>query len=430
MDSSIPFKGEAKRIDDVDLPRLAAKLGSQVGEDELHAFIDTETLGSGFQSDGSLKRLYEPHVAYRVAGPGAARDALVKAGLAYPEWKPGKYPRDSTDRILKASEIAGREIAYQATSWGSMQVLGENYRIAGFESAVQMVEMMADDEEVHVWAAINYIINTDIADDMQRLAELTRPTQPEDCISIVRAYNGPGYAKNNYHVKFAKAHNKWRGIPDTPWSGDESAGMPPVYPTRPTRPGTVTTRPMQPDAAALKAVQTHLLRLGYTEVGKPDGKWGQKTRSAILAFRDTHGLPLTPTVDEQFMAKLMLAEPREIAPERQNSTVEDLRESGSRIIKAADAGQGGAAVLGGAGAVGVALQAVDTLGGQLDNAKGLLDRIEPIKEALAAAGPYVLVGIAVFIAWQLYRAKQARLDDHRTGKTATADRHSVIEVPR
>lgn len=424
------FKGKAKKIDDMDLPRLASQLGAHVGEDELHAFADTESHGSGFQADGSLKRLFEPHVFYRNLSPGPKRDAAVAQGLAYPKWKPGSYPKDSTPRILAAEKI-DREAAYRATSWGLMQVLGENYKLAGFQSAVQMVDMMMDDEEVHVWAAVQFIMNSDLADEMEKLAQLDRPTRPEDCIAIVSRYNGPGYAKNGYHIKFAKAHNKWRGIPDTPWDGDPEAGSPPVYPTRPVLPGKPTApRPMQPDATALRAVQKRLLELGYTEVGKPDGKWGPKTRAAILAFRDGAGMPLTPTVDEQFMSKLMLAEPREVAPERANATVADLRQGGSRIVQAADAGQGGAAVLGGAGAVGVALQGIDVLGGGLDRAKALLDRIEPIREALAACGPYVLIGIALFIGWQLYRAKMARLDDHHSGKTATTDRHAVIEVSR
>ena len=80
--TTVPFKGKAKPLDDVDLPRLASRLGAHVGEDPLHAFMDTESLGSGFYPNGSVKRLYEPHVAYRDAGPGPVRDALVKAGLA------------------------------------------------------------------------------------------------------------------------------------------------------------------------------------------------------------------------------------------------------------------------------------------------------------------------------------------------------------
>ena len=51
------FKGAAKRIEDTDLPRIGATIG--VGEDELHAFMDVEAAGSGFDSAGRPKMLFE-----------------------------------------------------------------------------------------------------------------------------------------------------------------------------------------------------------------------------------------------------------------------------------------------------------------------------------------------------------------------------------
>lgn len=425
------FKGKSKRIDDVDIPRLASRIG--VGEDLMHGFMDTESLGSGFYPDGSVKRLFEPHVFYRQLPAGPTRDKAVKLGLAYPKWGMKPYPKDSTARILQAADI-DQEAAYRATSWGGFQVLGENFRMAGYASATEMVEDMMDDEETHLNAAVNFIIAAGIDDDMRRVEAIKGRILPEHCVPIVRVYNGAGYVKNNYHAKFASAVNKWRGIPDTAWDGDPEAGEPPVdmpmspLPKAPAKPAPMAAEP--PSGAALKAAQKRLLELGYTEVGTPDGKWGTKTRAAVLAFRADHEMPLVAKIDDAFLAALMVAEPREVAPGRQNATIDDLREKGSRIIGAADNATGGAVVLGGASGVGVALQGIEVLSDRLDSAKGLLDRIEPIKEALIAAGPWVLGAVTVFILWQLYKAKRFRLDDHRSGKTATANHHASIEVPR
>ena len=44
------FNGRAKGLDDVDQPALGYRIG--VGEDELHAFMDVETSGSGFDPQG------------------------------------------------------------------------------------------------------------------------------------------------------------------------------------------------------------------------------------------------------------------------------------------------------------------------------------------------------------------------------------------
>ena len=53
------FHGKAKRLDDVDLPRVAARIG--VGEDEIHAVLDVETAGSGTMMlrTGAVRRAVE-----------------------------------------------------------------------------------------------------------------------------------------------------------------------------------------------------------------------------------------------------------------------------------------------------------------------------------------------------------------------------------
>ena len=86
------FRGEAKRLEDLDLPRIGYRIGC--GEDELHAFMDVEASGSGFDPQGRPKMLFEPHVFYRNLS-GAKRDQAVEQKLAYPKWRPSTYPKDS-----------------------------------------------------------------------------------------------------------------------------------------------------------------------------------------------------------------------------------------------------------------------------------------------------------------------------------------------
>lgn len=208
------FRGAAKRLDDIDLPRLGATIG--VGEDELHAVIDVESRGKGFDSQGRPLILYEPHVAYRNASSPATRNALVKAGLAYRKWGEKPYPRDSYPRLLQAIKI-DETAALKACSWGMFQVLGENAESLGYSSVQAFVRDMMADEENHLAAAIEFIKVNRLDDDLQRLAALKRPTTASDCSSFTRVWNGPGHLKNDYPAKMARAHNKWRGIKDTPW---------------------------------------------------------------------------------------------------------------------------------------------------------------------------------------------------------------------
>lgn len=130
------FKGFARRLDDLDLPRLGASIG--VGRDEIHAFLHVETSGHGFDAQGRPVILFEPHVFYRNLA-GAARAKAVAAGLAYAKWGEKPYPRDSYPR-LKAACAIDETAALRSASWGLGQVLGENFRAAGFPTVQAMVE--------------------------------------------------------------------------------------------------------------------------------------------------------------------------------------------------------------------------------------------------------------------------------------------------
>jgi hypothetical protein len=202
------FQGKAKRLDDIDLPREGAALG--IGEDEVHAVLDVESAGTGFDSKGRPKMLFEPHIFHRLLGPGAARDRAVRAGLAYPRWK-RDYPRDSYPRLVQAMAIS-EEIALQSASWGLGQVMGFNHAAAGYLSARAMVADFLYDEETHLRAMMAFIKANKLDDELRR----------HDWAGFARGYNGPGFAKNGYDRKLAAAFAKWQRIRDTPWSPDQN----------------------------------------------------------------------------------------------------------------------------------------------------------------------------------------------------------------
>lgn len=202
MDTS--FRGAAPRLDDIDLPRLGHRIG--VGEDELHAFMDVEAAGSGFDAQGRPKMLFEPHVFFRnLVGP--KRDAAVKAGLAYRTWGEKPYPADSYPRLLKAVAI-DETAALMSASWGLTQILGENCKAAGYATPQAMVEAFMADEAAHLEATIVLLQAWGIDDDLKA----------HRWAVVARVWNGPGYARNRYDVRLAEAFAKWRRIRDTPWA--------------------------------------------------------------------------------------------------------------------------------------------------------------------------------------------------------------------
>jgi len=164
-------------------------------------------------------------------------------------------------------------------------------------------------------------------------------------------------------------------------------------------------------AMSVRDVQVRLRALGYHEAGTPDGIIGPRTRGAILAFRDDNALPLVPIIDVALTEALDSASPRPVVPERAEGVPAE-----SRIITAANA-QIGLGVLGAAGTI---TSQVAPAIEQAEGAQGLANRLLAVlglEGALAAALPWI--GAAVFIGVILYavKARNARIEDHRTGKT-------------
>jgi uncharacterized protein (TIGR02594 family) len=173
-------------------------------------------------------------------------------------------------------------------------------------------------------------------------------------------------------------------------------------------------RPLRSDAPQrpeMRVVQQQLKDLGYFEVGIVDGRYGLRTRAAVLAFRADNGLGLSPDVDPVLVKALQKAKPRAVSRERAEGKPE-----GSRIVKAADA-QIATGIVGTAGAVAsMVVPAVETAERAKDvteRTAGLLNLTDWLLPVLPWAGAAIFL-IVILLAW---KAKAARIEDHRSGKT-------------
>lgn len=202
-----PWRGKAAKIDDYDLPRIGHRIG--VGEDEIHALLDVESRGTGFDKHGVIK-LYEEHVMYRSL-PKAKRKRAVQLGIAHPEWR-RNYKNNHT-RFLRAYEF-DKTAALKACSWGLGQTLGENHAACGFDTVFSMVRAYAEDEANQLEGMVEFIISNKLDDELRE----------HDWAGFARGYNGKYYYKHNYHGRLKKRYEFWAGKPDTPWS-PESAEM-------------------------------------------------------------------------------------------------------------------------------------------------------------------------------------------------------------
>ena len=162
---------------------------------------------------------------------------------------------------------------------------------------------------------------------------------------------------------------------------------------------------------SVREVQTRLRALGFNEVGAIDGVIGPRTRAAILAFRDDNALPLVPIIDVAIAEALEHAAPREVTPERAAGLPKQ-----SRIVAAANA-QIGLGVMGAVGTLGAQIAPALAEAEQAQDLAARMIALFGMKTWLPAALPWI--GLAVFVAVILYalKARAARIEDHRTGRT-------------
>ena len=219
------FVGRAKPIDDIDLPLLGSKM--RVGEDEIHAFIDAETSGSGFDNFKRPKALFEPHRFYRELSGQELTNAITQ-GLAYKTWKTKPYPKDSYPRIIKAQAI-NETAALKATSWGLGQIMGDNHLAAGYPTVQAMVKAFMDDEENQLAACVNFIINK----------KLDVHLRNHNWKAFAHGYNGPLFEINKYDEKLEDGFNKWKRIKDTPFNSNRPINSP----TKPVITQPITVKP-------------------------------------------------------------------------------------------------------------------------------------------------------------------------------------------
>lgn len=192
------------------------------------------------------------------------------------------------------------------------------------------------------------------------------------------------------------------------------------------KPETPPEPPKARDALAdfeVRAIQERLVELNYPEVGRIDGKWGSKTTGAIGAFQHYEGLPETSDYDEATRARLAVASPREVDPDRAKTTVDDLRVSGSKTVKAADSGKSIAKLIVGLGVAGATEKS-----GAIESAQQAVDTVSSIRPVVDGAADFVgwvtshwwigaIVGGA-FVWIYFGDVIQRRLIDQVTGKHA------------
>jgi hypothetical protein len=83
-----------------------------------------------------------------------------------------------------------------ATSYGLMQIMGFNYRLAGFKSVDEMIESFKKSDANQLKGGLNFIKSAGLLDELRL----------KDWAKFAKGYNGAGYEANKYDTKLKEAY--------------------------------------------------------------------------------------------------------------------------------------------------------------------------------------------------------------------------------
>lgn len=251
----IQFKKLGLPMTGVGMNAACENLG--VAEPEIWAVLTVETRGFGFLKDRRPQILFERHIFSQRTGHRFDAHHPDISGR-----QPGGYEggADEYTRLEKAVSL-DQQAALQSASWGLSQVMGFNFKIAGYANVEDMVKAIVEGEDAHLESLANFIRSNN-----KCLTAIRR----RDWGSFAACYNGPAFRKNEYDSRLAAAYQK--------------------------------SKAMLPDIG-LRRVQVALTYLGY-KPGPIDGFRGRMTRGAVGDFQAREGLPVTGELDDRTEDKL------------------------------------------------------------------------------------------------------------------------------
>lgn len=211
----------------------------------------------------------------------ADREIARRAGLASPTAGAVANPRSQAARwkMLAQAQAIDRRAAHEATSWGLGQVMGAHWAWLGFADVDALVAEARSGAAGQARLMARYIVKSGLAPAIRR----------RDWESFARGYNGPGFARNAYHLKVAAA---FRRHADATAHGTQDTDAP-------LRHGSTGT--------VVADLQRTLSALGYPL--DVDGKFGPATSAAVKNFQKDHGLAADGIVDIQTRRALSDAMP-------------------------------------------------------------------------------------------------------------------------
>lgn len=369
------YKGTGERLRLGELAQIAKEFNLE--EAHLKTVIEVETSGKGFDSLGWVAFLFEPHKFYVNVSKSKQAEA-IKQGLAYPTWRgPGSYPKTPqlrTAQFLKAAKL-DETAAIKSASWGLGQIMGSECLEAGYPSPQAMLEAFKESEGNQVRGMCNLIRHRKLDVQLRRFPDMAA------CRQFALRYNGKAYEKNKYHIKLQDAYNRNKGKYQAKVTLDPMADGVLTY-------GEFDTEKV---GGPIYRMQQAFKNKGYSLL--VDGKFGNGTRTTILAWKANNDLP----TDSSDMTQTEIdfipdSKDMEVATERATATAEDIKPQ-STIVQTTSLGQ---KIMGWFG-LGTASAAGLSQSGALNSAQDALYQAKEVKGVAETALDTVGLGAIDFL---------------------------------
>lgn len=186
----------------------------------LRAVVLVEAGKSGFfidwNGDKRIKIQFEPHIFVRVLKRRGVKARLFRAGRFRSVYVDGKFilmnkvdrQKKEWDAFNKAWKV-DKEVTMLSTSYGLGQIMGFNYKLAGYDTVGQMLDHFKESEHNQIQGMIAFMQNRKV-----RGVSLLQMLKNKDFQSFARYYNGPGYKKYNYDTRIENAYKKFKMLPN------------------------------------------------------------------------------------------------------------------------------------------------------------------------------------------------------------------------
>lgn len=192
------------RLTEDDFRQVAEKLGVEPASIKAVVEIEAGPAHKGFSAPGKPLINFDLTMFRRFATKRGVNLSKY-SGSHSVVFNSHQGSQDKANRRLEAAKTINNYAAIEGTFWGMFQIGGFNWDKCGCESIDDFVMRMSRSERDQLDMFAEFIKN----------AGLLKYLRNKDWAAFARGYNGPSYARRNYHTRMASAYAKYKGLKDT-----------------------------------------------------------------------------------------------------------------------------------------------------------------------------------------------------------------------